>query len=273
MFAATLSAFQVSMLSYAAWTLLRSALLTTTARSPRCPRQACVGSSPAHQPPVFTALCSFRTTTPSSAAISRAATLARSCCRCRSTRTLTSPPSNAPATTPIRPISASVTDWSGPATVGWPTSTRSCQRGQWVQFGRAELASAGTVQSSFRYRGYGQIAQSFGATTPSYFGYAGQLTDPSGLYYMRARWYDPISGRFLSHDPLRGQGAVPPSLNVFLYAQGNPANNLDPTGLFCIGASFGGGFALGAMPFGSSGAGTAGSVSVALLLCAGGRSC
>jgi RHS repeat-associated protein len=94
---------------------------------------------------------------------------------------------------------------------------------------RAELSSSGALTSSFRYRAYGQTAQTFGASAPAYLGYAGQLLDPSGMYYMRARWYDPASARFVSRDPVIG--ASPAGLNAFAYASGNPALLSDPTGM------------------------------------------
>ena len=96
---------------------------------------------------------------------------------------------------------------------------------------RAEVNGSGTVTASFRYRAYGAIAQSNGATTPSYLGYAGQLQDPSGLLYMRARWYDPAIGRFTTRDPLPGDPALPITTNGFAYGGANPLLMLDPTGL------------------------------------------
>jgi RHS repeat-associated protein len=96
---------------------------------------------------------------------------------------------------------------------------------------RAEVSSLGVVTASFRYRAYGQVSQFFGAPTPSWLGYAGQLLDPSGLYYMRARWYDPATGRFLTRDPAVVEVARPNSLNAFQYASENPLRRMDPTGL------------------------------------------
>jgi RHS repeat-associated protein len=96
---------------------------------------------------------------------------------------------------------------------------------------RAELNGSGAVTASFRYKAYGAIAQSNGASTPSYLGYAGQLLDPSGLYYMRARWYDPATGRFGTRDPVAGPLAPQLTSNVFAYGDGNPVTRLDPTGL------------------------------------------
>jgi RHS repeat-associated protein len=64
-----------------------------------------------------------------------------------------------------------------------------------------------------------------GATTPLLW--AGQYQDPTtGLYYMRARWYDPATGQFLSVDPLDGLTQAP-----FNYAGDDPVNEGDPDGL------------------------------------------
>jgi RHS repeat-associated protein len=52
-----------------------------------------------------------------------------------------------------------------------------------------------------------------------------------GLYYLRARFYDPTIGRFLTPDPLRGFSTDPQSLNRYAYAGNNPVNRVDPTGM------------------------------------------
>jgi RHS repeat-associated protein len=66
------------------------------------------------------------------------------------------------------------------------------------------------------------------ATTPLLW--AGQYQDPTtGLYYMRARWYDPATGEFLSVDPDFDQ-----TLDAYGYADENPLDGTDPSGLATI---------------------------------------
>ena len=47
------------------------------------------------------------------------------------------------------------------------------------------------------------------------------------IWYYRARYYDSVSGRFASEDPIGFNG----EFNFYLYAHGNPTNLSDPTGL------------------------------------------
>ena len=51
-----------------------------------------------------------------------------------------------------------------------------------------------------------------------------------GLYQLRARYYDPAGGRFLSRDPFDGRPQSPVSLHRYLYANADPVNFNDPTG-------------------------------------------
>ena len=48
----------------------------------------------------------------------------------------------------------------------------------------------------------------------------------TGLYYFRARWYDPVTGRWLSPDPIGINGG----LNQFVFCGNNPVNFVDPDG-------------------------------------------
>jgi RHS repeat-associated protein len=58
--------------------------------------------------------------------------------------------------------------------------------------------------------------------------YTGREWDKeTGLYYYRARYYDPMDGRFVNRDPIGFKGG----LNQFSYVENNPTNNVDPSGL------------------------------------------
>ena len=59
------------------------------------------------------------------------------------------------------------------------------------------------------------------------FGYGSGYTDPSGLVYLVHRYYDPVTGQFVSQDPLVDQTASP-----YGYAGGNPVGGVDPLGLW-----------------------------------------
>ena len=63
------------------------------------------------------------------------------------------------------------------------------------------------------------------------FLYTGQPYDADlGLYYYRARYYDPAEGRFLSRDPIGVWGDANNLGNAYAYVADNPLNNRDPTG-------------------------------------------
>jgi RHS repeat-associated protein len=89
----------------------------------------------------------------------------------------------------------------------------------------------GNNAATYTYDPYGaQTAKTGNATTP--LGYAGQYTDTdTGLIYLRARYYDPSTGQFLSRDP-----AVTQTRSAYGYAQATPLNGTDPAGLSTCGA-------------------------------------
>ena len=61
-----------------------------------------------------------------------------------------------------------------------------------------------------------------------YVGQHGVMTESNGLQYMRARYYDPQVGRFISEDPLGFGGG---DLNLYVYASNSPIMLIDPWGL------------------------------------------
>jgi RHS repeat-associated protein len=90
--------------------------------------------------------------------------------------------------------------------------------------------AAGAVTDTYAYDAFGNKISSTG-TTPNEFLYRGEQYDPDlGLYYLRARYYNATTGRFLSRDPEDGKPIDPKSLHKYLYADGDPINGIDPTG-------------------------------------------
>jgi len=86
--------------------------------------------------------------------------------------------------------------------------------------------SGGGVRKQYIPTGWGEIGPDTGVVTR--FRMAGREYDQAtGLYYMRARYYDPGLGRFLSEDPIGVAGG----LNLYEYASSDPVNSRDPFGL------------------------------------------
>jgi RHS repeat-associated protein len=79
--------------------------------------------------------------------------------------------------------------------------------------------------ASYTYDPYGGMASiSESITNPLRFG--GQYQDAeSGLYYLRARYYDPVTAQFLARDPLAANTRQP-----YDYTSNNPLNSTDPSG-------------------------------------------
>lgn len=85
----------------------------------------------------------------------------------------------------------------------------------------------GASTATFTYNSYGALRESTGTQT-TWFGYAGQYTErESGVQYLRARWYDPATGQFLTRDPLASSTGQP-----YGYANDSPLAYADPSGMF-----------------------------------------
>nr|WP_272919941.1 RHS repeat-associated core domain-containing protein [Streptomyces sp. SID4948] len=89
--------------------------------------------------------------------------------------------------------------------------------------------TAGTQTNSYAYDPAGNTRSGATATVTQPLGYTGAYLDPTGLYKLGARSYDPSLGRFTQPDPSGKE------TNPYLYAAGDPVNHTDPTGQFSIG--------------------------------------
>ena len=95
---------------------------------------------------------------------------------------------------------------------------------------RALTNSSGGITDSYSYDAFGNPLTSQGTTINPYR-YTGQQFDSlTGLYDLRARYYDPASGRFTSRDTASIDFSNPVELNRYSYVQDNPINLDDPSG-------------------------------------------
>ena len=82
----------------------------------------------------------------------------------------------------------------------------------------------------FREAIYGLLRSRSGSSSNPYQ-YSGERMDlETGLQYLRARYYNPKIGRFISRDDYEGEVTSPATLNRYLYGKGNAVKWVDPSG-------------------------------------------
>ena len=88
----------------------------------------------------------------------------------------------------------------------------------------------GNIVNNYEYDEWGNVLYSKEQVSNP-FKYAGEVYDEeTGLYYLRARYYDPKMGRFINEDSYEGQIDNPLTLNLYTYCTNNPIKYIDPTG-------------------------------------------
>lgn len=89
------------------------------------------------------------------------------------------------------------------------------------------VTANGSVAETYEYTPYGELIAATGSVVNPYR-YKGREWDAeAGLYFMRARYYDPALGRFVSEDPIGLAGGI----NPMAFVSGDPVNRSDPYGL------------------------------------------
>ncbi|MES2536132.1 MAG: RHS repeat-associated core domain-containing protein [Pseudomonadota bacterium] len=83
-----------------------------------------------------------------------------------------------------------------------------------------------TIGNRYGYSPYGEVVTE-GNDSQNAVQYTARENDNTGLYYYRARYYDPVLKRFVSSDPIGLAGGI----NTYAYVDGNPISLIDPNGM------------------------------------------
>ena len=90
------------------------------------------------------------------------------------------------------------------------------------------LSEDAEILNNYSYDAFGNIIQKT-EKVENRFCYNGEMLDPvTQQYYLRARFYNPVIGRFTQEDTYYGDG-----LNLYQYCQANPVGYVDPSGHNC----------------------------------------
>lgn len=99
------------------------------------------------------------------------------------------------------------------------------------------LTDAGqNITDAYAYDPFGKVVNSTGST-PNPFRYVGRyglMDEGNGLTYIRARYYMPELGRFITKDPLTGNEGDGQSLNRYVYGVNNPVVKMDINGKLVV---------------------------------------
>ena len=94
---------------------------------------------------------------------------------------------------------------------------------------RALLTSTGTVGATLTYSTYGTTIAGTGTLKTALTYAQGYADTNTGLLYLVNRYYDPATGQFITLDPALSVTGQP-----YAYANGDPQDHVDPSGLFCL---------------------------------------
>jgi RHS repeat-associated protein len=95
---------------------------------------------------------------------------------------------------------------------------------------RALTSGTGAITDTYDYDAFGNLVNKTG-TTPNNYLYTGEQYDPDlHFYYLRARYLNTSSGRFLTLDAYEGDPGAPSSLHKYLYTGDDPVGRRDPSG-------------------------------------------
>jgi RHS repeat-associated protein/uncharacterized repeat protein (TIGR01451 family) len=93
---------------------------------------------------------------------------------------------------------------------------------------RRVYGSDGLPDEDYELSPFGEIERPAGVPLSRQLFNARDWDPDARLYYVRARFYDPATGRFISPDPIRFRGGW----NLYAYGNNDPLNNIDPLGFY-----------------------------------------
>jgi RHS repeat-associated protein len=121
-----------------------------------------------------------------------------------------------------------VSSTTTPGNVLWPLADNLDTVRDIVDFN--EMTNVAQMVNHLTYDSFGRITAETNAAMDFLFAFTGRERDEeTGLYYYRARYYDPATGRFLSRDPIEFEALDP---NLYRYVDNGPTNWKDPSGLW-----------------------------------------
>jgi RHS repeat-associated protein len=95
---------------------------------------------------------------------------------------------------------------------------------------RQLVDTTGQIETNYAYDPFGVPVMGGDGSNP--YQLTGEAWDAEvELLYLRARYYQPEVGRFITKDPWAGVTGQPGTLNRFAYVTNSPANRVDPRGL------------------------------------------
>ena len=121
-------------------------------------------------------------------------------------------------------------DTAGPVAIQTPTQTYYVHRDPLGSTNQL-TDSHGDVVAAYAYSAFGEVTSTGAAAAATDLLFQGQQRDPvTGLYNMRARTYDPVSGRFTQREPLATPAGAP-LVAAYAFVGNRPTALTDPTGL------------------------------------------
>jgi len=93
---------------------------------------------------------------------------------------------------------------------------------------------AGELTDAYTYNVFGALRGHTGSSSQDFTFTGEQVENELGLVFLRARYYDPEIGRFVSRDGFPAHANVSQTLNRYVYTRNNPVRLTDPTGYFSI---------------------------------------